>query len=81
MSKKQKQHQMIVPGQASAVAVPGNTREDLAIALKTWKRKVKNSGVLEAAKDRKEFIKPSVLKRQQHANAEYMQHIRTMHSK
>jgi len=81
MSKKQKQHQMIVPGQSLAVAVPGNTREDLAAALKTWKRKVKNSGVLEAAKDRKEFIKPSVLKRQQHANAEYMQHIRDMYLK
>jgi small subunit ribosomal protein S21 len=81
MSKKQKQHQMIVPGQASAVHVPGTSREDLAAALKTWKRKVKMSGVLEAAKDRKEFIKPSVLKRQQHANAAYMQYIRDMHSK
>ena len=81
MSKKQKQHQMIVPGQALAVHVPGDTREDLAAALKTWKRKVKMSGVLEAQKERKEFIKPSVLKRQQLANAAYMQHIRTMHSK
>ena len=81
MSKKQKQHQMIVPGQASAVHVPGTSREDLAAALKTWKRKVKMSGVLEAAKDGKEFIKPSVLKRQQHANAAYMQYIRDMHSK
>jgi len=81
MSKKQKQHKMIVPGNALAVNVAGTEREDLAIALKTWKRKVKMSGVLEATKDRKEFIKPSVIKRQQHANAEYMQHIRDMHSK
>ena len=81
MSKKQKQHQMIVPGQALAVHVPGDTREDLAAALKTWKRKVKMSGVLESTKDRKEFNKPSVLKRQQLATAAYMQHIRTMHSK
>ena len=81
MSKKQKQHQMIVPGQSMAVHVPGSTREDLAAALKTWKRKVKMSGVLEATKDRKEFIKPSVLKRQQHANAAYMQMVRDLHSK
>ena len=81
MSKKQKQHQMIVPGNALAVHVPGSSRDDLAAALKTWKRKVKMSGVLEATRDRKEFIKPSVIKRQQHANAEYMQHIRDMHSK
>jgi ribosomal protein S21 len=81
MSKKQKQHKMIVPGNSLAVNVVGTEREDLAIALKTWKRKVKASGVLEAVKDRKEFIKPSVIKRQQHANAAYMQYIRDMHSK
>ena len=80
MSKKQKQHQMIVPGQSLAVAVPGNTREDLAAALKTWKRKVKNSGVLEAAKDRKEFIKPSVKKRKQLQDAQFIQKIKDRNS-
>ena len=80
MSKKQKQHQMIVPGQSLAVNVPGTTREDLAAALKTWKRKVKMSGVLEAVKDQKEYIKPSVVKRQAHSKAAYMQYIRDLHN-
>ena len=81
MSKKQKQHQMILPGSALGVHVPGPTREDLAIALKTWKRKVKSAGVLESVKDRKEYIKPSVQHRTQKANAVYMQMIRDMHSR
>jgi ribosomal protein S21 len=81
MSKKQKQHQMIVPGNSLAVHVPGSTREDLAAALKTWKRKVKQAGVLEIVKDQKEYIKPSVVKRQEHSKASYLQYIRDMHSK
>jgi ribosomal protein S21 len=81
MSKKQKQHQMIVPGNSLAVHVPGSSREDLAAALKTWKRKVKQSGVLETIKAHKEYIKPSVVKRQEHSKASYLQYIRDMHSK
>ena len=34
MTKKQKQHQTIVPGNALAVNVVGTAREDLAFALK-----------------------------------------------
>ena len=51
MNKKQKQHQSIVPGKALAVNVVGNTREDLAFALKIWKRKIKNSQILEKTRD------------------------------
>ena len=52
MSKKQKQHQTTVPGNPLAVNVVGTQREDLAFALKSWKRKVKASGVLEKVKER-----------------------------
>jgi hypothetical protein len=44
MNKKQKQHQTTVAGNPLAVNVIGNQREDLAFALKSWKRKVKASG-------------------------------------
>ena len=81
MSKKQKQHQMILPGSTLGVNVPGTTREDLAIALKTWKRKVKSSGVLEMVKENKEFIKPCVRRRDEKSKAVYMQMIRDMHNK
>ena len=80
MTKKQKQHQTIVPGNSLAVAVVGTAREDLAFALKTWKRKIKNSQVLEQTRDRKEFIKPSVVKRKQLIAAKFIQKVRDKHS-
>ena len=80
MNKKQKQHQTIVPGNPLAVNVVGSTREDLAFALKTWKRKIKNSEILEQTKDRKEFIKPSVRKRKQLQDAQFIQMIRDRNS-
>lgn len=81
MSKKQKQHRMVVPGNALAVNVVGTAREDLAAALKTWKRKVKASNVLESVKDRKEYVKPSVTRRTEKSKAVYMQYIRDLHNK
>ena len=80
MSKKQKQHQTIVPGNPLAVNVVGTQREDLGFALKVWKRKVKNSGILERIKDRKEFEKPSVRKRKQLQAAQFIQKIKDLNS-
>lgn len=80
MNKKQKLHKTIKPGNALAVTVLGPEREDVAYALKVWKRKVKNSNILEAVKDRKTFTKPSVKRRDQLTNAKYIQKIRDMHN-
>lgn len=80
MSKKQKQHQTIVPGNPLAVNVVGTQREDLAFALKAWKRKVKNSEILERIKDLKEFEKPSVTKRKQLQAAKFIQKIKDLNS-
>jgi small subunit ribosomal protein S21 len=80
MNKKQKQHQTIVAGNPLAVNVVGSTREDLAFALKIWKRKIKNSEILEKIKDRKEFIKPSVRRRKQIQDAQFIQMIRDRNS-
>jgi small subunit ribosomal protein S21 len=76
MNKKQKQHQTTVPGNPLAVNVVGTQREDLGFALKSFKRKVKASGILERIKDRKEFVKPSVAKRKQLQNAQFIQKIK-----
>jgi ribosomal protein S21 len=81
MSKKAKQHQQIVPGNSLAVQVVGTQREDLAHALKAWKRKVKSAGILEETKERREFIKPGVRKRKQLQHAQFMQMVRDLHSK
>ena len=81
MNKKQKQHQQIVPGKPLAVNVVGSEMYDLGYAIKTWKRKVKNAGILETDKSRKEYIKPSVVNRKQIQHASYMQMVRDLHSK
>jgi small subunit ribosomal protein S21 len=80
MNKKQKQHQTTVAGNPLAVNVIGSQREDLGFALKSWKRKVKNAGILERVKDRKEFEKPSVTKRKQLQAAQFMQRIKDLNS-
>jgi small subunit ribosomal protein S21 len=81
MNKKQKQHQSIMPGHATAVNVTGTQREDLAFALKMWKRKVKESGVLEIVKERKTFTKPSVAKRAERIDAAYRQRMQDLRMK
>lgn len=81
MNKKQKQHQSVVAGNAMAVKVIGNAKEDVAYALKSWKRKVKSAGILEEVKDRKEYIKPGVKKRKQKQHAAFMQMVRDLHNK
>jgi ribosomal protein S21 len=77
MNKKQKQHQSIIPGNASAVSV---VNQDLGFAMRLWKRKVKTSEVLEKTKDRKEFTKPSVERRKQKQAAQFIQKIRNLNS-
>jgi ribosomal protein S21 len=79
MSKKQKQHKAIVPGNSLAVSVQGTTREDLSHALKTFKRKMKSAGVLEKVKDIRTFTKPCVERRDELNAARYIQKIRDMH--
>ena len=81
MSKKAKQHKSIVPGNGLAVNVLGNTKEELNQALKTWKRKIKNAGVIETCQSRREFIKPSVINRAKLINAKFIQYIRDQREK
>ena len=70
---------MIVPGKFKAAKVINGNIE---AALKFWKRQVKESNVLQEVKDRKEFIKPSAIKRKQKMDAirkEYIRRIRSDH--
>jgi small subunit ribosomal protein S21 len=78
MNKKQKQHQTIVPGQSTAVNV---VNQDLGFALRTWKRKVKDSGVLEYVKDNRTFTKPSVKRRNDISKARYRQQMQDLQNK
>ena len=57
---------MEIPGCATGVKVVNGNIE---LALKAWKRKVKDSGKIEELKNRKEYIKPSAVKRKQKQQA------------
>ena len=78
MNKKQKQHQTIVPGNSVAVNV---INQDLGFALRTWKRKVKDSGVLEHVKDNRTYTKPSVKRRDDISKAQYRQKMQDLQNK
>jgi|LauGreDrversion4_2_1035121.scaffolds.fasta_scaffold01139_15 small subunit ribosomal protein S21 len=81
MSKKVKQHKAIVPGNGMAVNVLGPAKEDLAFALKNWKRKVKSAGIVDILNERREYIKPSVTNRAQNIRAKYIQRMRSLNEK
>jgi len=78
MNKKQKQHQSIIPGHSASVNV---VNQDLSFALRLWKRKVKETGVLEYIKENRTFTKPSVKNRDTISKARYRQKIQDLHNK
>tara|TARA_Y100001972_G_scaffold117726_1_gene157049 strand:- start:597 stop:845 length:249 start_codon:yes stop_codon:yes gene_type:complete len=75
--KKVRREQMIIPGRFKAAKVVNGNIE---AALKFWKRQVKESNVLQEVKDRKEFIKPSAVKRKQKMDAIRKEYIRRIRS-
>ena len=76
MSKKIKQHKSIVPGVPRAIAI---VEQDISFALRNFKRKVKQMGILDSIKENRTFTKPSVNRRAEVISAKYMQKIRDMH--
>ena len=76
MNKKQKHHKSIVPGTPSAVAVVDG---DISFALRTFKRTIKQLGILDSIKENRTFIKPSAKRRAQLIKAKYGQKIRDIH--
>jgi len=69
MSKKQKEHQSIVPGNGFAINVVNN---DIVHALKTWKQKLKQNNTLTRLTELREFEKPSVTKRREKLRAKFL---------
>ena len=51
--------------------------EDVNKALKRSKKKVINAGIIREVRKRQEFVKPSLLKRNQKLKAKYVQRLRT----
>lgn len=53
----------LVPGNGMAVKVLGSKPHDIEFALRIWKRKVKDTGLMENVRERMEFEKPTTKKR------------------
>jgi len=75
MNKKQKEHQSVIPGHSLGANVVNG---DLGFAIRTWKKKLKDSEILDKIKSKKEFIKPSVTKRIQRNDAAYRQRMQSL---
>jgi len=70
MSKKGKAFKSILPGSPLGVNV---VEGDIHYALQTWKRKMKDSGVMKELYKRTEYTKPSKARRKVLLNAIYKQ--------
>lgn len=57
--------------------IPIKDGENIDRALKKFKRKFDSTKTMKGLRDRKQFTKPSVIKRQQKLKAKYIQGIRT----
>jgi len=53
--------------------IPVKEGESIERALKKYKKKFEKTGVLKQLRERKQFIKPSVVRRQELIKAEYKQ--------
>ncbi|MBQ2510704.1 MAG: 30S ribosomal protein S21 [Bacteroidales bacterium] len=58
------------------IVVPIKEGDNLERALKKMKRKFEKTGVVKELRRRQQFIKPSVINREKHLKAIYVQHLR-----
>ncbi len=58
--------------------IPVKEGESIDRALKRFKRKFDRTKMMRQIRDRKQFTKPSVRRRQQILKAKYIQHLRDM---
>ncbi len=54
--------------------------EKIESALKRLKRKFRDTGVMKQLRERKEFLKPSIIRRKQIQKAQYIQKLRDQES-
>ena len=59
------------------LVVPVKEGENIERALKKYKKKFEKTGIMRELRRRKEFVKPSVIERQQRIKAAYKQRMRS----
>lgn len=60
MNKKEKKFLALLPGFIGAKVVDG----DINLAIRIWKQELKNSGILKALYKKREYVKPSILRKE-----------------
>jgi ribosomal protein S21 len=78
MSKHTRHLDSIIPGTAigtKVIPTKGRPGGDIHAAIGKWKRAVKDAGIIEDFKDRKEYIKDSAKQRRALSRAIYIQKI------
>lgn len=55
--------------------IPVKEGENIERALKKYKKKFERTGVLKELRRRKEFTKPSVIRREEHIKARYVENM------
>ena len=58
------------------IKIPVKEGESIERALKRLKRKTDSTGIIKEVRKRKEFVKPSVFKRQQMIKAKYVEQLK-----
>ena len=58
------------------IIIPVKEGESIDRALKKYKKKYEKTGVVKELRNRQKFTKPSVIKREQHLKAVYVQQLR-----
>ncbi len=58
------------------IKIPVKEGESIERALKRLKRKTDSTGIIKEVRKRKQFVKPSVLKRQQLIKAKYVEQLK-----
>ncbi len=58
------------------IKIPVKEGESIERALKRLKRKTDSTGIIKEVRKRKEFVKPSIFKRQQLIKARYVEQLR-----
>ena len=57
--------------------IPVKEGESIERALKKYKKKIERTGVLKELRERKEYIKKSIVRRQQIIKAEYVEKLKS----
>lgn len=60
MNKKEKRFLTLLPGNIGATVVDG----DLGLAIRVWKQELKNSGIVKTLYEKKEYVKPSIRRKE-----------------